>query len=80
MIEAVAEVGCAYLTMCRLAKRCGRNKEVVAAAVPAGEEGKLAGLVLAWSMGNEEPCYREGNYLDGGRVDIQRFRTFTTRG
>lgn len=79
MIEAIAEVGCGYVTMCPLVSRCGRNKEVVVARIASEEADKIETLVQAWFLKSEEPCRLEGNYLNGKAVDIQHYRAFTTQ-
>lgn len=79
MIEAIAEVGCGYVTMCPLVSRCGRNKEVVVARVASEEADKIEALVQAWFLKSEEPCQLKGNYLNGEVVEIQHFRVFETR-
>lgn len=79
MIEAIAEVGCGYVTMCLLVSRCGRNKEVIVARVASEEADKIEALVQAWFLKSEEPCQLEGNYLNGKAVDIQHYRAYNAR-
>lgn len=77
-IEAWAEVGCAYLD-CQLIKNCHRNKSVKVAEVKPSDEAELDQLVKTWSQQREEPCYLDGNALNGSRVEIQRYSVFEKR-
>ena len=77
-IEAWAEVGCAYLD-CALINNCHRNKSVRVVKVKPEDEGNLDQLVKTWSLQTEEPCYQEGNVLNGRRVEIQHYPVYEKR-